>query len=313
MSTSNNSVFSSLEETEQSVIQAIRTSGLRKASETSIIDNLLNTRRERRRIFSDLMNVVETIRSQKGDLEKQLETARLDIHHREKRYNTQLEENQQRLLREHEITIFAMKKKFDSKLKELAAKLDAVTTTAANKEEIKVQERAANLTSIELNKQRELYENKLLRYKHALRDIYDREKQMENIIKINRDTNNSNENELKNIRLLLNDKINENNNLISNNRQLETNNINLKTALEEEKVTNSTLLMEKSSLNDQMNYYTRQIEERHALELETVDEKVRNAIDKKDEVIHNLQNMIQNLHKDQQELKMSLQSVFQMS
>ena len=136
---------------------------------------------------------------------------------------------------------------------------------------------------------------------------------MENIIKINRDTNHSNENELKNIRLLLNDKINENNNLISNNRQLETNNINLKTALEEEKVTNSTILMEKSSLNDQMNYYTRQIEERHALELETVDEKVRNAIDKKDEVIHNLQNMIQNLHKDQQELKMSLQSVFQMS
>jgi hypothetical protein len=56
---------------------------------------------------------------------------------------------------------------------------------------------------------------------------------MENIIKINRDTNHSNENELKNIRLLLNDKINENNNLISNNRQLETNNINLKTALEE--------------------------------------------------------------------------------
>ena len=104
------SVFGEIEDKEQVVIQSLRTSGIRKATETSIIDQLLDIRRGRRRIFSDLMVVCDKQRSSISELEKQIEILRNDQLQRERRYHASIEEYQRKTGHEIEVATLSLKK-----------------------------------------------------------------------------------------------------------------------------------------------------------------------------------------------------------
>ena len=167
-------IFGSIEGAEQSVIQHLRTCGLRKASETSLIDEILNIRRERRRIFTDLMQVCESLRNQNKHLEKQLHIAREELIQEKKVSATQLGEMQKTCARELKAQTEALKKKHELKLREVGARLEDLVASKNAHDEALLKDAAFKLTQVELEKQREVNDAKLLRYKQALRDIVER-------------------------------------------------------------------------------------------------------------------------------------------
>ena len=167
-------MFGSIEGAEQSVIQHLRTCGLRKASETSLIDEILNIRRERRRIFADLMQVCESLRNQNKHLEKQLQTTREEVIQAKKVSATQVDEMQLTCARELKVQTEALKKKHELKLKEVGARLEDLIANKNAHDEASLQDAAFKLTQVELDKQREVHDAKLLRYKQALREIVER-------------------------------------------------------------------------------------------------------------------------------------------
>ena len=167
-------MFGSIEGTEQSVIQHLRTCGLRKASETSLIDDILNIRRERRRIFTDLMQVCESLRNQNKHLEKQLLISREEAIQAKKASATQLEEMQLACTRELKEQTEALKQQQALKLKEVEARLEDLIARKNAHDDASLQDAAFKLTQAELGKQREVHDAKLLRYKQALRDLVER-------------------------------------------------------------------------------------------------------------------------------------------
>lgn len=55
-SNNNNRIFDSIEQQEQDLIRHIHTSGLKTPRETSLVDEVMNIRKERRRLFAKLLN-----------------------------------------------------------------------------------------------------------------------------------------------------------------------------------------------------------------------------------------------------------------
>lgn len=69
-----------LEGMEQAVIQHIRTAGIvNKSKETSLVDKVLDLRRERRRVFSATINELETVKKEFIELQIRLQKAEADI------------------------------------------------------------------------------------------------------------------------------------------------------------------------------------------------------------------------------------------
>ena len=69
-----------LEGMEQAVIQHIRTAGIvNKSKETSLVDKVLDLRRERRRVFSANINELETVKQEFIELQIRLQKAEADI------------------------------------------------------------------------------------------------------------------------------------------------------------------------------------------------------------------------------------------
>lgn len=69
-----------IEGMEQTVIQHIRTAGIvNKSKETSLVDKVLDLRRERRRVFSATLNELESVRKEVTELQLRLQKAEADI------------------------------------------------------------------------------------------------------------------------------------------------------------------------------------------------------------------------------------------
>lgn len=71
-----NESFDKIEGLEQEIIQHIRTSGIRKPRETSLIDEVLEIRKERRRLFSSLTNQLTSSNNQLSQLSDELRHTR---------------------------------------------------------------------------------------------------------------------------------------------------------------------------------------------------------------------------------------------
>ena len=68
-----------LEGMEQAVIQHIRTAGIvNKSKETSLVDKVLDLRRERRRVFSATINELEIVKKEFIELQIRLQKAEAD-------------------------------------------------------------------------------------------------------------------------------------------------------------------------------------------------------------------------------------------
>jgi len=64
--------FERIETLEQSLIQHIRTAGLRKPRECSLIDDVMNLRKDRRQTFTNLFKYAELLKEQNRSLKKKI-------------------------------------------------------------------------------------------------------------------------------------------------------------------------------------------------------------------------------------------------
>lgn len=71
--------FDRIESMEQEIIQHIRTSGIRKPRETSLIDEILEIRKERRRLFNSLSGQINSSGSQIRILSEELSSTKNNI------------------------------------------------------------------------------------------------------------------------------------------------------------------------------------------------------------------------------------------
>ena len=306
-------VFGSIESAEQSVIQHLRTSGLRKASETALVDEILNIRRERRRIFSDLMTVCESLRSQSKHIEKQLAMAREDVIDSKKVAATQLEEFRQVKDQELQTQIDALKKKHELKLKEVGARLDDLISTKGVHDESLIQKAAARLTETELAKQKAAFDANLLRYKLALKEILEREKSTEAMISRQAKLHQENVDEIKSLRAQLHNQSQSYATSTKTVADVQAELERCKTELLEQRTLSMSLHMELQRKEERAVSDARDLSAKHALELAAIDEKVRLALAKKDDIIHHLHQSNVALLQEQSELKAGLQSVFRSS
>ena len=225
-------------------------------------------------------------------------------------HHASIEEYRRKYDRDLEASTQALKKLHERKLKELNKKLEQVTMVRAEHNDAKVQELAKSMTERELNKQREHYESKMMRYKHALRDIFEREKTMENQVAIQRST--SQKADLENNKL--SNKIREyevnNQELMHTLTSIQNNLACCEKELGEERTIVAALHMEVKRKDEYIANITKECNDKHAQELEKVDAKVRSALKSKQETIAQLLTQNATLLKEQEELKFSLQNVF---
>ena len=168
-----------IESTEQRVIQHIRTAGLRKASETSLIDDIMNIRRERRRIFKDMMDCNSGVESKVKQLEYRDREMKKLVESERKEWNKRLQSCKESYSNEMENNAFQLKKKYERMLLQVTEQLENMSNTKQVESHAEIQQQAAKMTEQEVRKVTEVYENKMLRYKTALRDIVEREKRSE--------------------------------------------------------------------------------------------------------------------------------------
>ena len=303
-------VFGSIEGAEQSVIQHLRTSGLRKASETSLIDEILNIRRERRRIFTDLLTVCDSLRNQSRHLEKQLASSREDNVSLKKAATAHIDELRQTAVRDLKLSTATLKKKYESRLQEVGERLEQVTAGKKEHEERLLQAAAEDLTRIELAKQREMYESKMMKYKQALREIVDREKTTETMVarqaKLYSEVN-SEVNALKQALEV------EQNNKGQSVRQMNDMHAQLESCmsqLQEERVLSNSLQVELRRRKEKAYMEEKEQADQHARELASIDEKVRQAMSRKDDMIFRLEQRNAQLLEDQKTFQQDLQTVF---
>ena len=303
-------VFGSLEEREQKLIQTLRTSGLRKATETSMIDTLLDVRRERRRILSDLMLVCDRQRAQNAELDKQLEAVKADHKQHVKDMIATMESDERKAAHDTEVSLLALKKAHERKLKELSLKLSQVTSARSVQEEASIAAAAKQITQRELAKQRELYEAKMLRYKQALRDIIEREKHMEAAVAQQQRSASLAENTSVRLQAQMQAQKESNQELVQTLTNVQNSLDACEMQLQDERTLCNTLRLESQRKDELLLHNSRHATDRHSQEMAAVDDKVRQALLRKDERIEQLERANFELLQAQNELRSDLQSVF---
>ncbi|CAE7364996.1 unnamed protein product [Symbiodinium microadriaticum] len=190
-------MLESLESMEQTIMQHIRTSGLKKNRECCIIEEILNLRRRRRQIFAGIIKDISSLQESsvtvesalaheresstsriskvESDLKAEVSAQSAELRRLKERHRAQLEEikGDQRSAIAGEVA--RVKAKYEGKLRLLEERVGAVQSANAEQREEEAR-RAAAVREADL---REEHSKVLLRYKEALRAVVDREKQLE--------------------------------------------------------------------------------------------------------------------------------------
>jgi hypothetical protein len=87
--------FGRIEELEQGILQHIRTAGLRKPKETSLVDELLAIRRERRRLFAGIVVKAEQTSAALSSVSDELRAERTGAEARNRQFDEKLTALQQ--------------------------------------------------------------------------------------------------------------------------------------------------------------------------------------------------------------------------
>jgi hypothetical protein len=190
--------LNSLETMEQSIMQHIRTAGLKKNRECAIIDEVLNLRKNRRQIFSNIVKDIHSLqeysltvesaladerenatnRSTKLENELREDVARLtsEVRHVREKHRIQIEELRESSRKSMAIEVAQVKVKYENKLRLLEERVFAIQTASRESEE----ERATKLRAREREETASQEQAKSVqRYKEALRAMVDREKSLE--------------------------------------------------------------------------------------------------------------------------------------
>jgi TolA-binding protein len=153
---------------EQQLIQQIRTSGIRKPRETSLIDEVLDIRKERRKLFSLLTNAIESSSARITELESQGNRHQSELRSRETLLEQRMENQKKELIRveelhQQQLAVMAEKyaqtlkdekrriaHKYEEKMQLVESKLNELQSSKDNNEAVKAKAEAAIITDIEL-------------------------------------------------------------------------------------------------------------------------------------------------------------------
>ena len=196
---SKDSEFDSIESKEQSLMQHIRTAGIRKPRETELINEVLSLRTIRRKQFN-LLNTVnnqlnnenEILRSKVTSLverlKKEIDMKNISINQMQmqtaseiasltKQHDFLRDISKEKLVSENEERMKQMKKSYENKLKIVDTKLQELLTARAAYE-IELQSKTEFKTSEKL-----AMNNKIIKYKNVIQSLLERENSSQEIIK----------------------------------------------------------------------------------------------------------------------------------
>ena len=168
-----------LEAQEQSIIQHVRTAGLRKPRETALIDELLEMRRERRQIFSALIAHTMQLHCSRQQLSEGLDRAGSLL--RETKSAQQLELKRLEEAHTHELEHHAqrLKRKYEDKLRLIGDKVEQVASAKRHDEQQAAESLARDMTATAMATVEKKYDERLGKYKEALRTLVERERDLE--------------------------------------------------------------------------------------------------------------------------------------
>ena len=172
----NESSIATIEDMEQQLIQHLRTSGLRKPRETSLIDEIMLIRRERRKVCASLKG--ETLSFQEAlanankeseknnlarvsELEMQLTTQQHQLDDFKREHLRQVRELKDRYSARLHGDIEELSRKYESKLRMLEGKIDELSSARSSKEKSDQEARVANHLEDHLSTLEKKYSSKM--------------------------------------------------------------------------------------------------------------------------------------------------------
>jgi hypothetical protein len=277
-----------LEEREQQLIQQVRTSGLRKQRESELVENVMELRKKRRQVHSILAGQVEALKREnealrssncgvESKLKQELEAAHSRVAELKRLYHEEavvnLERYKTQLASDAKSQIDRSKAEFKERLIALQAQMTEVGT--ASTQAVASQQAMAAKSIQEIHA---AYASKIQKYKSLLRNMMEREPELENAgkrLKAN------------NAALLARCEMAEQS-LLSAQQTLEQ-------SAERQKQDKQLFDQEKSSFSMESQQAKQELDtlrEQHAAQLSDIDDKVRRLVREKDEIITQLRQRV---------------------
>ena len=282
-----------LEAQEQDFIQHIRTAGLRKPRETALVDELLAMRKERRQIFSALVGHIIRLQSTRLQLAEDVErhiAAQRDLRSAHQEELRKLEETHTSEMR-HQMQ--RLSRKYEDKLRMIGSKVEEVTNAKLRDQQASVDALAKELTSDAVEEVTKKHDEKLLRYKEALRTFAEKEKDMEAVAQKQAGLARAYQREAQTLR----QQLEEQKALISDLASKEKTASSLlslaRASLQAEQMESGGLRVEVSRLRDMAQADMRALGEAHGEQLQHVEEMVKAAMSSKDKIIAKLKEELQ--------------------
>ena len=302
--------LTNLEENEDLLIQHVRTSGLRKARETSLIDEIISIRKIRRQIFTNLLDKIKELSMEieslnnsnsinKNDFstlvkvyDEKYTSYKLNLNKEMSLYKEKLkiqaQESKDRLIQTASKEIKTMKNTYEDKIKKISLKLTELIENKKNTNELN----ETKIMQIE-NDLHQKYSNQLKVYQTSLLEIKNKEPEIKKNMEILNDRN-----ELLEKRILLLES-----NTLQSRKMMKDINEELKQEKEKNlNNINKIILLEKDKELVQLS---------HEKQLSEIDNRVRLLVSNKDETMKQQAIKLQTLEQKNKRLELMFQELNQ--
>jgi hypothetical protein len=277
-----------LEQREQEFIQHVRTAGLRKPREAALVDELLAVRKDRRQIFSALIGHVIRIQSLRQEQSAELEVQSAALREAKSAHQLEIKKLEEAHANELLHQTQRLHRKYEEKLRTIGTKLEEVANAKRKDERSAAQGIAKEMTEAAVQEAERRFGEKLQRYKEALRAVAEKEKDTESLANRNGELARAYLREAQSFKLQLE----EQKALLTDLNAREKTNASMmdgmRRALQAEQMESGALRVELGRVRDQTQAELRRVSEAHSEELAQVEEKVKAALQKRENVIQHL-------------------------
>ena len=292
---------------EQQLIQHLRTAGLRQQREVELINEVMNIRRERRKSFTGVRTLVRRMEednrilrerctsllrereseavSRKAMIAQALHKKETELIAMSKQHEMELNTLKEKFAQVNKQQIARISKIYEEKLKAVDEKLQELDAARNGHEQRTAQAIAMELTEKAVVDVTVQHRIKLQKYKDALRSVTEKERDAVQTLQQIQDRLKDSEQDKR----VIADNLRRTEEYVSRfqdtERTWKANLLNLQSSLE---ATKAQLHMTQTELNAQRTFHTEtltHLNEQHATELEEVDNKVRKALQNRDDKI----------------------------
>ena len=277
-----------LEQKEQEIIQHVRTAGLRKPRETALVDELLAIRKERRQMFGALVSHIVRLQDARRALSEEVErqsAAQRDLRSVHQQELKKLEEVHANEL-QHQVQ--RLGRRYEEKLRLIGSKVEQVTSARRKEQQGEAEALARDLTAAAVDEVDKKHEEKLARYKEALRALAEKEKDVEAVAQKQASLARSYQREAQALKLQLEEHKTVVSDLVAKEKTSSALIDGLRTHLQAEQRDCGALRVELGRVRDQAQAEMKSLGEAHSEHLEQVEDKVKSALGKRDALIARL-------------------------